>query len=142
MEEQARCKKCGRVLKSAASIARGIGSTCAGTKPTSGKTFNPRIRGGTTKPYSTPGPNRIQNAALSGDLSNKTVSKREMFRKVRDERRKLFEERRPFQCGVLTRTHTPLIYVPLGDSGWKENHSGRIIPHEKLQAYLKRFSLI
>ncbi len=142
MEEQARCKKCGRVLKSAASIARGMGSTCAGTKPTSGKTFNPRVRAGSTKCYSTPGPNRIQNAALSGDLSNKPVSKREMFRKVRDERRKLFEERRPFQCGVLTRTHIPLIYVPAGERSWKENHSGRTIPHEALQNYLERYNLI
>jgi hypothetical protein len=141
MEEQARCKKCGRVLKSPASIARGIGSTCAGTTG-SEKSFKLRIRRGSTKPYATKEPDSIQNAAFSGDLSNRPVSKREVFRKVRDERRKLFEERRPFQCGVLTRTHTPLIYLPLGDSRWKESHSGRVIPHEKLQAYLKRFSLI
>jgi len=142
MEEQARCKKCGRILKAPASIAREMGSTCAGTMPTARKSFSLRIRRGSAKPYSATGPGRIQNAAFPGDLSNKPVSKREIFRKVRDERRKLFEERRPFQCGVLTRTHTPLIYVPLGDSGWKEDHSGRVIPHEKLQAYLKRFSLI
>jgi hypothetical protein len=129
-------------LKSSASIARGMGSTCAGTTSISGKTFKPIIPGGSTKSYSNPGLGRIQNAAFAGDLSNKPASKREMFRKVRDERRKLFEERRPFQCGMLTRTQTPLIYVPLGDSGWKENHSGRVIPHERLQAYLKRFSLI
>lgn len=142
MEEQARCKKCGRVLKSPASIARGMGSTCAGTTPPVGKSSTLRIQQGSAKPYSTTGPKRFQNAASYGDLSNKPLSKREMFRKVRDERRKLFEERRPFQCGVLTRTHIPLIYLPLGESGWKENHSGRVIPHERLQAYLKRFSLI
>jgi len=142
MQEQARCKKCGRVLKSPASIARGMGSTCAGTTPTSGKTFKPIIPGDAAKSYSDPRSGRTQSAPFAGDLSNKPMNKREMFRKVRDERRKLFEERRPFQCGVLTRTRTPLIYVPLGDSGWKENHSGRIIPHERLQAYLKRFSLI
>ena len=142
MEEQARCKKCGRVLKSPASVARGMGSICAGTTLTSGKTFKPIIRGGSAKSYADSGSVRKQNAAFVGDLSNKPLSKRERFRKVRDERRKLFEERRPFQCGMLTRTHSPLIYVPLGESGWKENHSGRIIPHERLQAYLKRFSLI
>ena len=141
MEEQARCKKCRRVLKSPASIARGMGSTCAG-KTDSWKSFKLRIRPGFAKPYAAIEPDRVQNAAFSGDLSNKPVSKREVFGKVRDERRKLFEERRPFQCGVLARTHTPLIYVPLGESGWKENHSGRVIPHERLQAYLKRFSLI
>ena len=142
MEEQARCKKCGRILKSPASIARGMGSTCAGTTTNSGKSFDLRVRRGSAKPSSATGPDMGQNAAFSGDLSNKPASKREIFRNVRDERRKLFEERRPFQCGVLTRTHTPLIYVPLGESGWKEDHSGRVIPHEKLQAYLKRFSLI
>ena len=141
MEEQARCKKCGRVLKSPASIARGMGSTCAGTIG-SEKIFKLRIRRGSAKPYSATGPNRIQNAASYGDLSTKPISKRELFRRAKDERRKLFEERRPFQCGVLTRTHTPVVYLPLGESGWKEDHSGRVIPHEKLQAYLKRFSLI
>lgn len=142
MEERARCKKCGRVLKSPASIARGMGLTCAGATPVAGKSFELRIRRGSAEPYSATGPAKIQNTAPAGDLSNKPAGKREIFRKVREERRKLFEARRPFQCGVLTRTHTPLIYLPLGDSGWKENHSGRVIPHERLQAYLKRFSLI
>ena len=142
MEEQARCKKCGRVLKSPASVARGMGSTCAGTTIPAGKNFSLRIRRNSAKTYSITQPNRLQNAAAYGDLSAKPISQRELFRKTRDERRKLFEERRPFQCGVLTRTHTPVIYLPLGDSGWKENHSGRVIAHERLQAYLKRFSLI
>ena len=142
MEEQPRCKKCGRVLKSPASTARGMGSTCAGITTTAGKSFSLRIQSTSGKPYSTAGPNRIHSTSFYGDLSTKPISKKELLRNTKDERRKLFEERRPFQCGVLTRTHTPLIYVPLGDSGWKENHSGRVIPHERLQAYLKRFSLI
>ena len=142
MEEQARCKKCGRALKSPASMARGMGPTCAGTTLPFGKDSSLRIRRGSAKPYSATGPNRIQNAASYGDLSTKPISKRELFRRAKDERRKLFEERRPFQCGVRTRTHTPVVYLPLGESGWKEDHSGRVIPHEKLQAYLKRFSLI
>ena len=142
MEEQARCKKCGRVLKSPASVARGMGSTCAGTTPGAGKNLKIRARRSSGKSYSATGPSRIQNTAVFGDLSPKPISKRELFRRARDERRKLFEERRPFQCGILTRTHTPLIYLPLGESGWKESHSGRVIPHERLQAYLKQFSLI
>ena len=142
MEEQARCKKCGRVLRSPASIARGMGSTCAGTAPPFGKGFSFRIRRGSAKPYSTPGPNRIQNAASYGDLSTKPTSQRERFRRAKEERRELFEQRMPFQCGVVAKTTIPVIYVPLGESVWKENHSGRIIAHEKLQAYLKRFSLI
>jgi hypothetical protein len=129
-------------LKSPTSIARGMGSTCAGTTPPAGKSFHLRIRRDSAKPYSITGPNIMQNTACYGDLSDKPASKREVFRRTRDERRKLFEARLPFQCGVLTRTHTPVIYLPLGDSGWKENHSGRVIPHERLQAYLKRFSLI
>ena len=142
MEEQARCKKCGRILKSPASIARGMGSTCARLTPPFGKGFSLRIRRGYAKPYSTTCPNRRQNAASYGDLSTKLISQRERFRRAKEERRELFEQRMPFQCGVVARTSIPIIYVPLGESGWKENHSGRIIAHEKLQAYLKRFSLI
>jgi len=142
MEEPVRCKKCGRVLKSPASIARGMGSTCAGTTFGAGKNFRIRTSRSSGKSYSATGSNGIQNTACYGDLSTNPVGKRQRFRGGKDERRKLFEQRMPFQCGVLARTHIPLIYVPLGEGGWKENHSGRIIPHEKLQAYLKRFSLI
>ena len=141
MEEQARCKKCGRVLKSPASIARGMGSTCAGTT-TTGKSFGARIRTGSRKPNSTSAPNRIQSTAAFGDLSTTPISQRKHFRKAKEERRELFEQRMTFQCGVLAKTSIPVIYVPLREGGWKENHSGRVIPHEKLQAYLKRFSLI
>ena len=77
-----------------------------------------------------------------GDLSPKAIGKRDLFCQARDERRELFEQRMPFQCGVLAKTSIPVIYVPLREGEWKENHSGRVIPHEKLQAYLKRFSLI
>ena len=135
MEKQVRCKKCGRVLKSPASIARGIGSTCAGIGIKPGKAFHPSVRHASTQTYTTVGTNKTHGAGPDGDLSNKPASKR-------DERRKLFEARRPFQCGVLTRSRTPLIYVPVDESGWKEAHSGRVIPNDKLQAYLKRFSLI
>ena len=142
MVEQARCKKCGRVLKSPASIARRMGSTCAGISPDGGKSFRLGIRKGSDETYSTAVPNKLQDAAAYGELPPKPISHRERFRRTREERRERFEQRMPFQCGVLARTNIPVIFVPLGEGRWKENHSGRIIPHERLQAYLKRFSLI
>ena len=36
-----------------------------------------------------------------GDLPTKRLSKRELYRRRREERRRLFETREPFQCGVL-----------------------------------------
>ena len=142
MEGQAKCKKCGRVLKSPASIARGMGSTCAGIMATSGRSLRARCKQSSGKTYQGAGASSKQSPLFPGDLSTKRLSKREVFRRIREERRRLFEERRPFQCGVLSRTRTPLVYVPAGDGGWKENHSGRIIPHEKLHDYLKRYQFI
>ena len=142
MEPQARCKKCGRVLKSPQSIAMGMGSTCAGETAAVGKSIHHRNRRVAAGPYAVVISNKTKNPLFSGDLSNKPYGRRETFCRTRDERRKLFEQRMPFQCGVLARTHIPVIYVPLGEGGWKENHSGRTIPHEKLQAYLKQYSLI
>ena len=141
MEQQARCKKCGRILKSPQSIAMGMGWTCAGGQPGPGKPFRIRRKGSTGKAYrsSSSGTKGI-NAV--GDLSSRPISRREAARRVRDERRRLFEERQPFQCGVLTRSHIPVIYIPLGDGGWKEDHSGHIIAHDKLQTYLQRYRLI
>lgn len=142
MEQQKRCKKCGRVLKSPQSIALGMGSTCAGGTIAAGKSIHHGNRRGAAGSYSAGISNQRNNPLFSGDLSNKSYTQREIFCRTRDERRKLFEQRMPFQCGVLARTHIPVIYMPLGDGGWKENHSGRTIPHENLQAYLKRYRLI
>lgn len=142
MERQPRCIKCGRVLKSPASIARGMGSKCAGISITGGKTFHMRIEGKANKACQNTGNNAPANAVFPHDLSTKSLHNRTNISRTKAERRRLFDERKPFQCGVLTRTHTPLIYVPAGDSTWKENHSGRTIPHEALQNYLKRYNLI
>jgi len=141
MEALPRCKKCRRILKSAASIARGMGSKCAGVSFTSGKTFHSRIRGRSGSAYQSTGGNASTGLVLPNAFSAKCLRKRADISHIKAERRKLFDERKPFQCGVLTRTHTPLIYVPAGDSAWKENHSGRTIPHETLQNYLKRYNL-
>jgi hypothetical protein len=141
MEQQARCKKCGRILRSPQSIAMGMGWTCAGGQPSSGKTFRIRRKTGTGKAYPSSNPG-TKGSSVVGDLSSKPISRREAARRVREERRRLFEQRQPFQCGVLTRTHTPVIYVPLGDGGWKENHSGHVIAHDTLLTYLQRYRLI
>jgi len=140
MEGQPRCKKCGRVLKSRASIARGMGSTCAGVI-TAGKTFRSTIAQNSGNAYPTAGAMTGKAGTYLGDLSSKPLSKREVFRRTRDERRRLFDSRQPFQCGVLSKGHIPLIYVPTGDA-WKENHSGRIVPHDELFRYLKRYHFI
>jgi hypothetical protein len=139
MEGQPRCIKCGRILKSAASIARGMGSRCAGSNVTGGKTFPMRIRRGDGKVHQSVSNNTPTCSILTNDSSIQPLRKRADISRMRAERRKLFDERKPFQCGVLSRTHIPAIYVPTTEGTWKEKHTGRIIPHEKLQNYLKRF---
>ena len=142
MEGQPKCKKCGRVLKSPASVARGMGSKCAGIIATSGRTFHNRCKQSSGKTYQDVNASGTQTHLFLGNLSTKRLSKKEVSRRIKAERRRLFEERRPFQCGVLSRTNVPLVYVPAGDRGWMENHSGRIIPHERLYGYLKRYQFI
>lgn len=142
MEGQPKCIKCGRILKSPASVARGMGSKCAGITATTGRTFHSRYKQSAGITYQGMGANNKQATLFSGDLSTKRLSKREVSRRLKEERNRLFAERKPFQCGILSRTRTPLVYVPAGDKGWMENHSGRIIPHEELHKYLKRYQLI
>jgi len=142
MEKQARCKKCGRRLKSPLSIAIGMGPKCAGLKSTTGRSV--RVQNKPTSPTSYSDKTLIQVQALlfSGDLPNKGVSKRELFRRRRDERRRLFETRLPFQCGLVLPARKPLVYIPLDDGSWREDYSGRVISHEGLRRYLVRFRFI
>lgn len=142
MEGQPRCIKCGRVLKSAASIARGMGSKCAGIGGTRGKAFHMQMGERAGKVCQSLDNNVATSSVLPSDLSTKPLRKRVDISRIKAERRKMFDERKPFQCGVLSKSHIPVIYVPTTEGTWKENHTGRIIPHEKLQNYLKRFSLI
>ncbi len=142
MEGQPRCIKCGRILKSAASITRGMGSTCAGIRANGGKAFHMKIRERAGKACQSVDGGIPTSSVFPQSLSTKPLRRRADISMKRAERRRLFDERKPFQCGVLTRTHTPLIYVPAGDGVWKENHSGRTIPHEALQSYLKHYNLI
>ena len=142
MEGQPRCIKCGRILNSAASIARGMGSKCAGIGTVGGRAFHMKIGKRAGKNCQSVGGNIPMSSVFPQDLPTKPLRRRADISRMRAERRKLFDERKTFQCGVLTRTYIPLIYVPAGDGTWKENHSGRSIPHEALQNYLKRYNLI
>jgi hypothetical protein len=142
MEGKPRCKKCGRVLKSPASIARGLGPKCAGVSPESGKSVHTRNKWSSGKPYQSVGSSNMQTPLFPSDFLTKPYSKRELQRRRREERRRLFETREPFQCGMLLPRRSALIYEPVDNGNWKENPSGRIISHKRLQEYLKRYHFI
>jgi len=144
MEENPRCKKCRRVLKSPISIARGMGPKCAGVSATRGKSVRARITRSSGIAYQSVCvvSNQIQTPLFPGDLPMKRLSKRELYRRRREERRRSFETREPFQCGILLPKRKPLVYTPLDDGSWKENPTGRVISHERLQEYLKQYRFI
>jgi hypothetical protein len=83
-----------------------------------------------------------QASLFSGDIPAKPVSKKEFLRRRREERRQSFETHRPFQCGLLMPKRKPLVYEPLEDGNWQENPSGRVISHERLQEYLRKYQFI
>lgn len=142
MEENPRCKKCGRVLNSPISIARGMGPKCAGVSATRGKSVHARIQPSFGVAYQSVGLGLLSTPLFSGDLSAKRLSKRELYHRRKEERRRSFEMRMPFQCGVLLPKRKPLVYTPLDDGNWKENPSGRVISHERLQEYLRQYRFI
>ena len=142
MEKQPRCKKCGRRLKSPLSIARGMGPECAGITSTSGKSVRVQSRSRNGVAYSDKAPVQMQVSLFPGELPGKQLSKRELVRRRREELRRLFETRLPFQCGLVLPARKPLVYTPLDDGSWQENHSGRVISHERLQQYLVRYHFI
>jgi hypothetical protein len=43
---------------------------------------------------------------------------------------------------VLPPKRKPLVYTPLDDGTWRENPSGRVVSHERLQEYLTRYRFI
>ena len=142
MDKQPKCKKCGRRLKSPISIARGMGPNCAGVTATSGKSGRVRSRPGSSVAYTETAPSHMQAPLFPSEFLTKRLSKREVYRRRREERRRLFETREQFQCGVLLPKRMPLVYIPLEDGTWKENPSGRVISHERLQEYLRRYRFI
>jgi hypothetical protein len=96
-----------------------MGTTCAGAITTSGKTFHVRTMRSSGKACQIVGDN-MTNTNIFSDLPSKSLSKREPFRKIREKRRRLFDERKPFKYGVFPKIQTPPIYVPSGDDTWKE----------------------
>lgn len=142
MEGKPRCKKCGRILKSPASIARGVGSVCAGETGTQKKVSPVHEKRSSGKAYQSVSVGERQASLFLGDMPAKPVSKKELYRRRRDERRRSFETRQPFQCGVLMPKRMPLVYEPLQDGNWQENPSGRVISHERLQEYLTKYQFI
>ena len=142
MEKQPRCKKCGRRLKSPLSIAIGMGPKCAGIKPTSRRSFRIQSKPSSRTAYSDKSLVQVQAPLFTGELPKKWLRRRELFSRRREERRRLFETRLPFQCGLVLPARRPLVYTPLEDGSWRENYSGRVISHERLQQYLVRFRFI
>ena len=142
MEKQPRCKKCGRRLKSALSIAIGMGPKCAGITSASGRSVRVQSKPSSRTAYSDKTSDQAQTTLFMGELPKKGLSKRELFHRRKEERRRLFETRLPFQCGLVLPARKPLVYTPLDDGSWQENHSGRVISHERLQQYLVRYRFI
>jgi len=142
MEKQAKCKKCSRRLKSPLSIAIGMGPKCAGIKSTVGKSVRDQSKPSSRTAYSDKTLAQVQAPLFTGELSKKRLRKRELFRRRREERRRLFETRLPFQCGLVLPARKPLVYTPLEDGSWREDYSGRVISHERLQQYLIRYRII
>lgn len=136
-----RCIKCGRRLKSPESIARGVGPKCAGD---SGGSRSVKVRAPTRNGFAySPGmTGSLQQHMPIGATPIRRISRRELIRRKKEERRRLFEARLPFQCGVLVASRRPLVYIPLPDDTWKEQHTGRTIPHARLQDYLQRYGLV
>jgi hypothetical protein len=136
-----RCKKCGRVLSDPESIARGMGPKCAGITG-SGRKVKARLRKRSGIPYGAEALGGMQTTLPIGDTTPKRPPKRKLTRDSKEERRLLFDEHRPFQCGLSLPERKPIIYIPTEDGGWKISNDGRVIPHEQLQSYLKRYQFI
>ena len=142
MEKQPRCKKCGRWLKSPLSIAIGMGPKCAGIAVTTGTSVRVRNSPSSGVAYAETSPSHTQAPLFHGESPQKRLSKKELFRIRKEERRRLFETREPFQCGLVLPARKPLVYTPLEGGSWREEYSGRVISHERLQQYLVRFRFI
>jgi hypothetical protein len=136
-----RCRKCGRILSDPDSIARGMGPTCAGVTG-GGRKGKVSIRKRSGIPYNAGAIGSTQVTLPIGDTAPKRLSKRDLARQNREERRRLFDERLPFQCGLLLPERKPVIYTPTEEGGWKDSTSGRVISHERLQSYLKQYRFI
>ncbi len=141
MEGTVKCKKCGRVLKNPLSVAMGMGPKCAGISA-QGQKFHISIRRSSGKSYNPAGAGAVQIPLMPSQPPNKKISRKEVVRRQREERRRLFEQRQSFQCGRFVRSKKPLMYEPVGEKEWKDSLSGKVISQEQLQAYLMRYQFI
>ena len=143
METVVKCKKCGRVLKNPASVVMGMGPKCAGVSPSRGGGFRLGIRQSSGKVYAAVGrTSATQMPMMPAEPPARKLSRKELARRLREERRCAFEQRQAFQCGVVVRTKSPLVYEPVGEQEWRDRLSGKVLSQEQLQAYLMRYRFI
>jgi hypothetical protein len=142
MKGKPKCKKCGRVLKSPLSIALGMGPKCAGVSLAKGHAVNVGSRRSSGNAYGDPRSGSVQTPMIPSGPPEKKASIRELIRKLRAERRRMFEQRQSFQCGFLAGGKMPLIYEPTGEKEWKDKSNGKVLSHERLQDYLIRYRFI
>jgi hypothetical protein len=138
---KSRCKKCGRVLSDPESIARGMGPKCAEISG-SGNSVKVRVSRAGGLPYSLGLSGGVQATLPVVDNAPTNESKREQACCNREERRRLFEEHKPFQCGLLLPQRKPIIFTPTDNGDWKDNSTESVISHDQLQSYLKRYQFI
>jgi hypothetical protein len=119
-----------------------MGLKCAGGIAPSGKEIRARVQRNSGRVYQSVGASGGLSLLFAGGPPARPLSKRELYHRLKEERRRSFDAHQPFQCGMLMQRKMPLMYEPLEDGNWKENPSGRVIPHERLQQYLTRYRLI
>lgn len=154
-----RCKRCGRVLKSPASIARGMGPECAGAGPGRGKRFRLPIKGRTTHAYqSAPTFGKSQPAAAGMFTTQPTKAEieEEAKRAAQCERRKALDEHQVITLGPFARRNLDYkfitTYTPVSPDEWKmesrNETTGEIIErgftttHQNLADFLNRYGYI
>lgn len=143
METTVKCKKCGRVLKNPVSVVMGMGPKCAGVSPSRGERFRLGIRQSSGKAYAVAGmTGATQMPMMPAELASRKLFRKELARHLREERRRAFEQRQAFQCGIVVRTKSPLVYEPVGEQEWRDSLSGKVLSQEQLQVYLARYRFI
>lgn len=143
METTVKCKKCGRVLKNPVSVVMGMGPKCAGVSPSRGGRFRLGIRQSSGKAYGAVGmTSATQMPMMPAELPVRKPSRKELAHRLREERQRAFEQRRAFQCGMVVRTKSPLVYEPVGEQEWRDSLSGKVLSQEQLRGYLMQYRFI
>lgn len=119
-----------------------MGPKCAGVSIARSRRVEVIMKRSFGRTYDGVGTGGQQVPLFSAEMPAKPLSKREQYRRRREERKRMFEMREAFQCGLLLPQRKPLVYIPLNDGNWMENPSGRVISHERLQKYLTKYQFI